>query len=70
METFVVRVWTPADGRGDEPGQPLRGVVEHIGSGQSGHFQGEEQLLELIRMGLVRRDSQGQREEVRYESKS
>jgi hypothetical protein len=45
VETFVIRIWTP-DGREDdsEPGR-LRGVVEHIGSGEHGAFRGSEELV-------------------------
>lgn len=65
METFVVRVWQPAEGGASEESESiLRGVLEHVGSGDSDHFQGEEQLVELIRAGLARSRNETKREEV------
>jgi hypothetical protein len=49
METFVLRVWIPAEV--NEPvAQPLglRGFVEHVGSGRSDPFRGGDELLELV----------------------
>jgi hypothetical protein len=48
METFVVRVWTPAETRADEPFE-LHGVVEHVGSAEAHRFRGPGELLELLR---------------------
>ena len=49
METFVLRVWTPAES--NEPvvqGYGLRGFVEHVGSGRSDPFRGGDELLALV----------------------
>ncbi len=48
MRTFVVRVWTPTEPFVEE-GDPLRGVVEHVGSGRSTPFGSESELLALLR---------------------
>jgi len=48
METFVIRAWTPAE-RGDDPQLfRLRGLVEHVGSGESGAFRGGDELLVFL----------------------
>jgi len=48
MQTFLVRVWTPAEGHpGAEPPR-LRGVVEHVTTRRSRPFQGEPDLLAFI----------------------
>ena len=48
METFVVRVWTPAETRADEPLE-LHGVIEHVGSAEAQRFRCPGELLELLR---------------------
>jgi hypothetical protein len=46
--TFVVRVWQPPEeSRGTTLG--LRGVVEHLQSGESVAFGGEDALLAFMR---------------------
>jgi hypothetical protein len=48
MKTFVVRLWAevePAAGKRD----PLRGIVEHVGSGCSTPFANESELLAFLR---------------------
>src|SRR5687768_6483985 len=47
METFVVRVWRPAEGQvaGGAPGD-LRGIVLHPSSGLETPFSSEAELLE------------------------
>ena len=50
MESFVVRVHTPADpltDGGDEPPQ-LRGVVQHVHTGHSRTFRDAEELHSVI----------------------
>jgi hypothetical protein len=48
MQTFLVRVWTPAaDHPAAEPPR-LRGVVEHVATRRSRPFQGEPDLLAFI----------------------
>ena len=44
METFVVRVFVPAENEKLE----LTGVVEHSGTGRSEHFRGTEGLLDVV----------------------
>jgi hypothetical protein len=52
METFVVSVWTPALSTGEKTaaaGDELRGLVQHIGSGDSELFRSADELLRLLR---------------------
>ncbi len=46
METFVVRVWVPADEAA--PRTPMRGIVQHAGTGRVEAFRGSEELLALV----------------------
>lgn len=50
MDTFVLRIWTPASAAGDpngaEPG--THGTAQHIASGRSGVFRTDEQLVRLL----------------------
>lgn len=47
MQTFLVRVWTPAT---REDGPPhLRGFVEHVGSGRRRTFHGDQDAVAFIR---------------------
>jgi hypothetical protein len=48
MQTFVVRVWTEAQPARNEI-DVLRGVVEHVGSGQTGTFTDDDELLAFLR---------------------
>jgi hypothetical protein len=48
MQTFLVRVWTPAAGEEDDGRSPFSGVVEHVASKRRGTFQGELDLLDFI----------------------
>lgn len=50
METFVVRVWRPAEGQG-AGGAPedLRGIVLHPSSGIEVPFSSEAELLRTLR---------------------
>jgi hypothetical protein len=48
MQTFLVRVWTPAAGEEDDGRPRLSGMVEHVASRRSETFQGELDLLEFI----------------------
>jgi hypothetical protein len=49
MQTFLVRVWTPAAGEEDDERRPLSGVVEHVTSRRRATFHGELDLLDFIR---------------------
>jgi hypothetical protein len=46
METFLVRVWTPAGG---EPAAGLRGTVRHLSTGDERSFADAEVLLAFLR---------------------
>ena len=61
VETFVVRIWTPADRDQPTAGplQGLRGIVEHVGSGSNAAFQDAEQLLDLIGTRIAGITAQG-----------
>jgi hypothetical protein len=53
VETFLVRVWTPAEDPGDEEAiRNLRGFVERVGSGTPLLFRDGEELLHLVRAAL------------------
>jgi hypothetical protein len=55
METFVVRLWTPApelDGAAEEP-LLLRGLLDHSVSGRSTPFESDRELLRLLRACLA-----------------
>ncbi|HEY6570357.1 MAG TPA: hypothetical protein VIZ22_08715 [Candidatus Limnocylindrales bacterium] len=49
METFVIRLWSPADGAPAAGSHDVRGVARHVGSGGSGTFRDETELLEAYR---------------------
>jgi hypothetical protein len=52
METFVVRVWRPAEGQSDGGALgDLRGIVLHPSSGLETPFSSEVELLEALRRG-------------------
>jgi hypothetical protein len=48
MQTFLVRVWTPAAGEEDDERRPLSGVVEHVAARRGVTFHGEPDLLDFI----------------------
>lgn len=49
METFVVRIWAPADARErDLTRAPVQGRLEHVTSGRRVVFRGIEELGTLI----------------------
>ena len=47
MQTFLVRVWTPATSEEEPP--DLRGFVEHVGTGRRRAFQSDRDALAFIR---------------------
>jgi hypothetical protein len=47
LKTFIVRIWTSADPADAGEGS-LRGLVEHIGTGEAVPFVSEAELLELL----------------------
>ena len=49
MDTFVLRIWAPADVAGPSPeSHGTRGTAHHIGSGRSGIFRDDKQLIRLL----------------------
>ncbi len=48
VDTFVIRLWTPAD-PATAPGDTPRGVVEHVGTGRAAAFGDGAALLALLR---------------------
>jgi hypothetical protein len=48
METFVVRVWVPADVETEGPPAGLHGLVEHVPSKRGRTFRGEADLVAFI----------------------
>jgi hypothetical protein len=55
VETFVVRVWTPAPkGAPETDSGPLRGVVEHPSTGRQETFTADEELLAFLRQQAER----------------
>jgi hypothetical protein len=48
VETFVIRIWAPAERDDDPDRRRLRGVVEHIGHGERDTFRGEGELLAFL----------------------
>ena len=53
MESFLVRVWLPADGTSGDA--DLRGVVRHVGSGVQTPFRGDAAVLRLLHGGAHHR---------------
>jgi hypothetical protein len=51
VETFVIRVWIPAE---PETDARLRGFVEHVGLAAETPFATAEQLVAAIEQGLLR----------------
>jgi hypothetical protein len=49
VETFVVRVWVPAEPRDEAPPRVLHRLVERVGGGRSRPFVGGESLLAFLR---------------------
>ena len=53
METFVVRVFVPAD----HAAMPLAGTVEHVGAGRTSSFRGIAGLLDVVLRELQLNDA-------------
>jgi hypothetical protein len=63
VETFVVRIWTPAK-RVDDPERfRLRGRVEHVHSAEHETFRGADELLAFLeaRLELEQTASRGEK---------
>jgi hypothetical protein len=50
MDTFVLRIWTPAAAAGETAPVPqgAHGTAHHVVSGRSGVLRSDEQLLRLL----------------------
>lgn len=49
MDTFVVRIWLPAEKLAPEQGPDMRGIVEHVADGHLMVFEEPNQFLAFIR---------------------
>jgi hypothetical protein len=60
VETFVVRIWTPAaDSTVTARSRELQGIVEHVQTAGSSAFRGDDELLRLLRAHLSARGLNG-----------
>jgi len=48
VDTFVIRLWSPADHAADTGDAP-RGVARHVGTGRAAPFRDGDELLVLLR---------------------
>jgi hypothetical protein len=48
MDTFVIRIWVPADQPVLDHNEGIRGIVEHVADGDLMMFDAPEQLLAFI----------------------
>ena len=48
VDTFVIRLWSPADHAADTGDAP-RGVARHVGTGRAAAFRDGKELLALLR---------------------
>jgi hypothetical protein len=48
VETFVIRLWSPADHAADTGDSP-RGVARHVGTGRAAAFRDGDELIALLR---------------------
>jgi hypothetical protein len=48
VDTFVIRLWSPADRAADTVHAP-RGVARHVGTGRAAAFRDGDELLALLR---------------------
>ena len=55
MDTFVIRLWSPADRASTPPDDP-RGVARHVGTGRAEAFRDGTELLVLLRELPLRED--------------
>ncbi len=52
VETFVIRIWTPAERDDDPERYRLRGLVEHVGSAERDAFRCADELLAFLKARL------------------
>jgi hypothetical protein len=55
MDTFVIRIWVPADEPVLERTEAMRGIVEHVSDGSLMMFDAPDQLLAFINGTLKNR---------------
>jgi hypothetical protein len=48
VDTFVIRLWSPADHAADTGDSP-RGVARHVGTGRAAAFRDGDELIALLR---------------------
>jgi hypothetical protein len=58
VDTFVVRLWSPADHA--TPAGDARGIARHVGTGRAAAFRDGEELLALLRELPLRGDDDNQ----------
>jgi hypothetical protein len=61
VETFVIRIWTPAQGEEGAKPLALRGLAEHVGSGTRSAFREPAELLSFLEKALTHRDREVER---------
>jgi hypothetical protein len=52
MDTFVVRIWMPAEDLAPEERLDMRGIVEHVADGNLMVFEAPDQLLAFIQQAV------------------
>ncbi|HET7828532.1 MAG TPA: hypothetical protein VFL03_03150 [Candidatus Limnocylindrales bacterium] len=62
MDTFVIRLWSPADHAADTGDSP-RGVARHVGTGRAAAFRDGDELIALLR-DLPGRDEESSLDEI------
>jgi 2-polyprenyl-6-methoxyphenol hydroxylase-like FAD-dependent oxidoreductase len=48
VDTFVIRLWSPADPAADTGDAP-HGIARHVGTGRAGAFRDGDELIALLR---------------------
>jgi hypothetical protein len=62
VDTFVIRLWSPADHAADTGDSP-RGVARHVGTGRAAAFRDGDELIALLRE-LPGRDEESSLDEI------
>jgi hypothetical protein len=52
MDTFVIRIWVPADELSLDRRPDMRGIVEHVSDGSVMVFEAPDQLLAFMRRAV------------------
>jgi hypothetical protein len=52
VETFVIRLWRPAEPDDDAEHHRLRGVAEHVSTGERQAFRSASELLAFLKAPL------------------